>query len=79
MKRVIISNIVCSNSVSKIASIIGGIPGHSIEDVNVGDIYNPNRGGGTKEMASIHVVGFRVGPSRPIADTKIDHADHRSL
>jgi polygalacturonase len=52
LKRVIISNLVCSNSESGLGSIISGIPGHYIEDVKIGDIQILHQGGGTKEDAA---------------------------
>jgi hypothetical protein len=51
LKRILISNIVCSNSASRFGSIISGIPGHEIEDVKITDVYIQHKGGGTKEMA----------------------------
>lgn len=53
LRRVILSNIVCSNSASRLGSILSGIPGHEIEDVKIHDIYIQHRGGGTKEDAAI--------------------------
>jgi len=53
LRRVIISGVVCSNSASRISSIISGIPGHLIEDVKLSDIYMQHRGGGTKETAAL--------------------------
>jgi len=53
LRRVIISNVVCSNSASRISSIISGIPGHQIEDVKLSNIYVQHRGGGSKETAAI--------------------------
>jgi len=53
LRRVIISNIVCSNSVSPLGSIISGIPGHEIEDLQLKDIYIQHQGGGGKEDALI--------------------------
>jgi polygalacturonase len=53
LRRVLISNVVCSNSASRISSIISGIPGHPIEDVKLSNIYVQHRGGGTKETAAI--------------------------
>jgi polygalacturonase len=53
LRRVIIGNIVCSNSESRISSIISGIPGHPIENVKISGIYVQHRGGGTKEAAAI--------------------------
>jgi len=52
-RHVVISNLVCSNSASRISSIISGIPGHAIEDVILSNIYVQHRGGGTKETAAI--------------------------
>jgi polygalacturonase len=53
LRRVIISNIVCSNSASSLGSIISGIPGHEIEDVRLNDIYIQHQGGGSKEDARL--------------------------
>ena len=52
LKRVIISNVVCSNSVGRYGSIISGIPGHRIEDVKISNIQVQHQGGGTKEDAA---------------------------
>src|SRR5262249_39903377 len=54
LRRVIISNIMCSSSASKLGSIISGIPGHDIEDIRLSDIYIQHLGGGNKEDALIH-------------------------
>jgi polygalacturonase len=53
LRRVLISNLVCSNADSKLGSILSGIPGHSIEDIQLNDIYIQHRGGGTPEAAAI--------------------------
>ena len=52
LKRVIISNLVCSNSVSRLGSIISGIPGHLVEDVKISNIQILHQGGGTSEDAA---------------------------
>jgi len=52
LKRVIINNLVCSNSASRLGSIISGIPGHDIEDVKLSNIQILHEGGGTKEDAA---------------------------
>jgi polygalacturonase len=52
LKRVIISNLVCSNCVSRLGSVISGIPGHAIEDVKISNIQILHQGGGTKEDAA---------------------------
>ncbi len=53
LRRVIISNLVCSNAASGLGSIISGIPGHEIEDIRLSDIYIQHQGGGTREDALI--------------------------
>jgi polygalacturonase len=55
LRRVLISNIECSNSASRLGSIISGIPGHPIEDIVLSDIHILHQGGGTKEAAAIEV------------------------
>src|SRR5271157_3790602 len=52
LKRVIISNLVCSNSVPDLGSVISGIPGHYIEDVKISNVEIRHQGGGTKEDAA---------------------------
>ncbi|HUB52480.1 MAG TPA: glycoside hydrolase family 28 protein [Terracidiphilus sp.] len=53
LRRVTLSNIVCSNAASHLGCIITGVPGHEIEDIALRDIYIQHRGGGTKEQAAI--------------------------
>src|SRR5215467_13394077 len=53
LRRVIISNVVCSNALSSLASIISGIPGHEVEDIRLSDIYIQHQGGGSGENAFI--------------------------
>ncbi|MDQ2920693.1 MAG: right-handed parallel beta-helix repeat-containing protein, partial [Acidobacteriota bacterium] len=53
LRRVIISNVVVYNADPKYASIISGIPGHSIEDVRFSNIRIYYQGGGTKEQAAL--------------------------
>lgn len=52
MRRITISNINVYNADSRYASIISGIPGHSIEDVTLNNIRIVYKGGGTKEDAN---------------------------
>jgi polygalacturonase len=52
LKRVIISNLVCSNCVGRLGSIISGIPGYAIEDVKISNVQVLHQGGGTKEDAA---------------------------
>ena len=56
LRRISISNIVCSNSASRLGSIISGIPDHPIEDVRLSNIYIQHRGGGTLADAGITVA-----------------------
>ena len=58
LKRVILSNIVCSGSVARLGSIISGIPGHEIEDVKISNITVQHAGGGTAEQAAIKPEEF---------------------
>jgi polygalacturonase len=53
MRRVIISNIVVYNADPKYSSIISGIPGYMIEDVQLSNIRVYAKGGGTKEQAAL--------------------------
>jgi polygalacturonase len=53
MRRVVISNIVCSNTAAYLGSIVSGIPGHPIENVRISDVYVQHAGGGTKENAAL--------------------------
>jgi hypothetical protein len=52
LKRLIINNLVCSNSVGNLGSVISGIPGHAIEDVKISNIEILHQGGGTKDDAA---------------------------
>ena len=52
-RRVIVSNIVCSNAASKISSLFSGLAGHPIEDVKLINILIEHRGGGTTEQAKL--------------------------
>ena len=53
VKRVIISNVVCSNATSPQSSSLTGIPGHSVEDVKLSNIVVEHRGGGTPQQAAL--------------------------
>lgn len=53
LRRILISNIVSSNSVSEYAAILSGVPGHQIEDIKISDIYLEHQGGGTAQMAAL--------------------------
>jgi len=51
MKRILISNLTCFNAPRNGSSILSGIPGYSIEDVKLSNIYIETAGGGTSEDA----------------------------
>src|ERR1041385_4940307 len=53
LRRVIISNVVVYNADPKYSSIISGIPGYMIEDVQLSNIRVYAKGGGTKEQAAL--------------------------
>lgn len=53
LRRVIISDIVAYDTKPAYCSIISGIPGHAVEDVQLNNILIYCTGGGTKEMAAI--------------------------
>ena len=55
IRRVLISNVVCSNATSPICSIVTGVPGHVIQDLRLSNIVIEHQGGGTRERASIRV------------------------
>jgi polygalacturonase len=58
MKRILISNLECYNAPMKISSILSGIPGYSIEDVKLSNIYVETVGGATAEAAAIQPPEF---------------------
>jgi polygalacturonase len=53
LRRVLISNVVCSNAVSRICSSITGIPGHEIEDLKISNVLIEHQGGGSKADATL--------------------------
>jgi polygalacturonase len=55
LRRVLISNLDCFNAPVRQASILSGIPGYTIDDVKLSNIYIQTVGGGTAEQADIHV------------------------
>jgi polygalacturonase len=55
LRRVLISNVVCSNARSAICSSITGIPGHEIEDLKISNIVIRHRGGGRKGDAALQL------------------------
>jgi len=55
LQRVLISGINCYNSASKFGSNITGIPGFSVKDLKISDVYVEHVGGGTEADAKIEV------------------------
>jgi polygalacturonase len=51
IRRVLVRGLVCDGPNSDMPSIIGGIPGHMIEDVTISDIDVVHKGGGTAGRA----------------------------
>jgi polygalacturonase len=58
LRRVIIEGLVCSNSVSRLGSIISGVPDHDIENVRISNVVIQHQGGGTKEQAALRPAEF---------------------
>lgn len=65
IRRVNISNIVVSNSDGRYASILGGIPGHEIEDIRLSNITVLHQGGGTAEDAALQIPEKEAGYPEP--------------
>ena len=55
LKRVLINNINCFNTVSRYGSNITGIPGFPVEDLKISDVYVQCAGGGTPDQVKIDV------------------------
>jgi polygalacturonase len=53
LKRILISNLDCYNAPMKVGSILSGIPGYSIEDVKLSNIYVETAGGGAADAANV--------------------------
>ena len=51
IRRILISNLTCSNAASNVSSIISGIPDHPIEDIKLENIVIQHQGGGAAENA----------------------------
>ena len=65
LRRVLIENLVCYNSASRLSSIISGIPGTRIEDVKLSDIYVQHQGGAAPEMKDIQPPEFETKYPEP--------------
>ena len=55
LKRILVNNLVCHNAPMRVTSILSGIPGYSIEDVKLANIYIENVGGATPDAVQIKV------------------------
>jgi polygalacturonase len=55
LQRVLISNLTCYNSAAKFGSNITGLPGYTVKDLKIADVYVQHVGGGTAEQAKIVV------------------------
>jgi polygalacturonase len=58
MKRILISNLACHGAPLKVSSILSGIPGASIEDVKLSNIYIETVGGAAPEAAAVQPPEF---------------------
>ena len=65
LRRVLISNIVASNVNPQQCSILSGIPGHMIQDIQIGDVYIQHQGGGTREQAALRLLEKENGYPEP--------------
>jgi polygalacturonase len=55
IRRVNISNIVCSETSSQACSLIVGVPGHAVEDISLSNFFVLHPGGGTPRDAAIQL------------------------
>ena len=53
LRRILVSNIVSSNSLARLPNILSGIPGYPIEDVKIANFYMQHTGGGTARQANL--------------------------
>jgi polygalacturonase len=58
LRRIMISNLECYNAPMKVSSILSGIPGYSIEDVKLSNIFIEATGGAQTEAANIQPPEF---------------------
>jgi polygalacturonase len=55
IRRILINNLVCSNTASNVSCIISGIPDHPIEDIRLENILIQHQGGGSPESARLQL------------------------
>lgn len=65
LRRVLISNLDCYNAPARQGSILSGIPGYTIDDVKLSNIYIQTAGGGTADQAQIQVPELENGYPEP--------------
>jgi polygalacturonase len=53
LRRVLVNNLVSYNTASRISSIVSGIPGYSIEDIRISDVYVQHVGGAAAESVNV--------------------------
>jgi polygalacturonase len=53
LKRVLVSNVVSSNSLARLPNILSGIPGYPIEDIKIANFYMQHQGGADAAAAKI--------------------------
>ncbi|GAC1702607.1 MAG: glycoside hydrolase family 28 protein [Candidatus Acidiferrum sp.] len=58
LRRVLINNLVCYNSASKLSSIISGVPGYQIEDIKLSNIYVQHQGGAAADAGAVQPPEF---------------------
>ena len=65
LKRILVNNLTCYNAPMRVSSILSGIPGYSIEDVKLSNIYVETAGGAAAEAAQIQVQERENGYPEP--------------
>lgn len=64
-RRIILSNITVYHADPRLGSIISGIPGHEIQDLQLNNIRIYYQGGGTPDMASVQVPEYEQDYPEP--------------
>lgn len=58
LRRILIHNLVCSNAASRFPSIVSGIPGHAMRDLQISNVFVQQQGGAGPEQTQIHPPEF---------------------
>ena len=53
LRRILVNNLVCHNAPMRVTSILSGIPGHAIEDVQLSNLFIENVGGAAADAAQM--------------------------